>query len=90
VANATVVTNIDVAYLLYLPNNVIWEFNSLTVGATPTYRGHTPWQISGRLEVPVDLITAARLRFIKPGDDSGLSDEQWAWIRLIGLTGEST
>lgn len=43
---------------------------------------------SGALLIPVDLISAARLKLIKPGDNSGLGEEQWAWLKLIGLVGE--
>lgn len=77
---------LDVVYHLYLPNNVVWEFEQLMDGERPSAKNRSPWLVGNRVVVPVDLITAARLHLIKPGDDSGIGDVQWAWIRLIGLT----
>lgn len=44
---------------------------------------------SDAIIVPLDLITAARIGLIRPGDDSGIGEEQWAWLKLIGLVGET-
>lgn len=83
-------SSVSVVYHLHLPKGVVWEFDSLRDRTIPTNKMTPSWQFSGGIVIPVDLITAARLHMIRPGDDSGLSDEQWAWIRLIGLTGENT
>lgn len=80
---------IDVIYHLYLPNNVVWEFDQLMDREPPRSKMRSPWLTGNHMIIPIDMITAARLHLIKPGDDSGIGDEQWAWIRLIGLTGES-
>lgn len=88
-ANPTisVVASLNVKYRLYLPSGV-WEYDDLRAGAYPVNKNAGTWHFDGVI-IPVDLITAARLRLIQPGDDSGIGEEQWAWIRLIGLTGES-
>lgn len=84
-----VTSSLDVEYLLHLPNGQLWVYDRLALSEYPKMKTTgSAWYSSG-IQIPVDLITAARLRLIRPGDDSGLTDEQWAWIRLIGLTGES-
>lgn len=84
VVNGTVTVGYE--YALHLPNGNVWMYSDLTPHAVP-YRKLVgiPHNMS-QLLIPIDIITAARLHLIKPGDDSGLGDEQWAWLRLIGLT----
>ena len=78
-----------VIYALFLPSEV-WTFDDLHPASAPVKCSPPQFYIpSGTLCIPLDLITAARLHFIKPGDDSGLEETQWAWIKLIGLTGET-
>ena len=86
---ASTAVTVDVIYHLYLPNTVVWEFDQLMDNEQPISKGRSPWLTGNRVVIPIDLITAARLHLIRPGDDSGIGLEQWAWIRLIGLTGES-
>jgi hypothetical protein len=80
---------VDVDYVLHLPNGNVWVYDQLRPGIGPKLKTQGAAWYGSTIQIPLDLITAARLRLIKPGDDSGLTDEQWAWIRLIGLTGES-
>lgn len=76
-------------YVLYLPAH-IRVFDNLEVNAPyRTYNYGSFWMDTATLYVPLDLITAARLKLIKPYDDSGIGEEQWAWMKLIGLTGEN-
>lgn len=77
--------SITVEYLLFLPGNRIWLFTELVPGALPKDKFAVIYS-GGNIRVPIDLITAARLHLIHPGDDSGVGDEQWAWLKLIGLT----
>lgn len=79
---------VEYRYILHVPNGV-WLFQDLQHGAIPSMKASANYYPYNEIVVPVDLITAARLRLIKPGDDSGVTDEQWAWLKLLGLTGES-
>jgi hypothetical protein len=84
---------IKVKYALFLPGGACWVFNHLD------YRGpgsqvrfpntNSMYWEPDTVYIPIDLITAAQLRLIEPGDDSGLGEEQWAWLKLIGLVGGS-
>lgn len=86
-ADLSLTTNIALKteYILFLPGGKAWAFNELTPDAYPKDKFAVLYAVNA-IRIPIDLITAARLRLIKPGDDSGVGDEQWAWLRLIGLT----
>jgi hypothetical protein len=78
-----------VSYVLYLPHGIRWVFDDLEEGAYPTvFSRGAFFHDAQRIYIPVDLLTAARLGLIKRGDDSGIGEEQWAWMNLIGLTGD--
>ena len=85
---ADVVTQIPYEYVLHVPAGT-WVFNDLYPNAMPHIKTAGTYFPADKICISVDMITAARLRLIKPGDDSGVSDEQWAWLKLLGLTGES-
>lgn len=76
-------------YVLFLPDKIV-TLDDLQEGAYQSVFSYGSfWMDAAKLYVPIDLITAARLKIIRPGDSSGLGDEQWAWMKLIGLTGEN-
>lgn len=76
-------------YVLYLPKK-IWVMENLSeLTSREWFNYGSFWMDSTKMYIPIDLITAARLKIITPGDDSGIGDEQWAWMKLIGLTGEN-
>lgn len=86
--DVSITHNLQYKYALFVPNGV-WLFEELAPGVQPSLKGSSPYYPYNEIVIPVDLITAARLRLIKPGDESGVTDEQWAWLKLLGLTGES-
>ena len=76
---------VTVVYVLYLPE-VIRVYDQLAERSTcQEYQYGSFWMDSTKMYIPLDLITAARLKLIKPFDDSGIGEEQWAWLKLIGL-----
>lgn len=80
---------IEVKYILHIPAG-IWIFDELVEGAF-SYAKWPPGAYltsTDQIYVPIDLMTAARLHLIKPGDDSGVGDLQWAWISLFTATEE--
>lgn len=80
---------VTVLYVLYLPTD-IRVYDELSENAA--YQRHHYggfWMDTTKIYIPIDLITAARLKLIAPHDDSGIGEEQWAWMKLIGLTGEN-
>lgn len=80
---------VSVLYTLYLPDK-LWVMDKLEPYAPYTVFNHGSFYAdTTKIYVPVDLITAARLKIIQPGDDSGIGEEQWAWMKLIGLIGEN-
>ena len=80
---------VSILYVLFLPTQ-IRVYESLNENTTwDTYSASNFWPDTTKIYVPIDLITAARLKLIKPHDESGIGDEQWAWMKLIGLTGEN-
>lgn len=83
-----VVGTIQIEYVLYVPSGT-WIFTDLVSNTVPFTKTVGTYMPVDRIVIPIDLLTAARLRLIHPGDDSGVTDEQWAWIKLLGLTGES-
>ena len=85
---ANINVSINAVYALFLPDGRGWELTGLHPGATRIRNFHgSPTCSPDEIVVPVDLITAARLRIIQPGDDSGIDDHTWAWLKMLSLTG---